>query len=200
MLSAAPALAHPHVFADASAGFTFDGPRLTGVRIVWLYDAFTTLVLYDQLTLDEDGDGLLDDADLARVAKSETTWEPGYEGDTYLFAGDRKLPMGRPENGSARMVGDRVEVSFDLPLAEPLDLTAPVELRLYDPVYYYDYTLTTVLPSDLPTTCHAEAIPFEPSAADSQVQAMLAQLSAEEVPEDQNIGARFADRLRLTCG
>ena len=109
--AAGSAVAHPHVFVDATPRFVFDGPgRLAGLRITWRYDAFSTLVLYDQLELDRDGDGKLDAQDLERVAKGETDWPPEYEGDTYLWIGGAKVPLARPMNGVARMVGDRVEV------------------------------------------------------------------------------------------
>lgn len=119
-----PAVAHPHVFVDATARFVFDEPgRLAGLRITWRYDAFSTLVLYDQLELDRDrdgdGDGKLDARDLERVAVGETDWPPEYEGDTYLWIGGAKVPLAPSMKGVARMVGDRVEVAFDLPLAAP---------------------------------------------------------------------------------
>lgn len=204
VLSLAPrsALSHPHIFIEASAGFRFDeGGRLTGLRIVWLYDAFTTLVLYDQLSLDADGDGKLDAGDLARIAEGETEWEPGYPGDTYLFQQGRPVALGQPEHGSARMVGDQVEVSFDLPLAAPLALKpGGASLKLYDPSYYYDYTLPTMLtPDPLPAGCTGALIRFKPDDADNRIRQQLAALSREQIPDDPNIGARFADELRLTC-
>lgn len=197
------AAAHPHVFVDASAGFRFDAQgRMTGLHIVWLYDAFTTLNLYVQLSLDADGDGALDDEDLARIAHGETDWPPDYAGDTYLFQDGTPVALARPENGSARMVGDRVEVSFDLPLARPLAVNGhQTGLKLYDPEYFYAYTLKEALvPSPLAAGCRSGLIPFRPDAADAATQRQLAALSVEQIPDDPEIGARFADELRLTCG
>ncbi|WP_138464230.1 DUF1007 family protein [Poseidonocella sp. HB161398] len=196
------AAAHPHVFVDASAGLRFDAEgRLAGLRITWLYDAFTTLNLYVQLGLDADNDGALDAGDLAKIAEGETDWPPDYPGDTYLFLDGAPVALARPENGTARMEDDRVEVSFDLDLAAPLEVAGhAASLKLYDPEYFYAYTLGTVLDSALPAGCRTEVIPFEPDAADKALRRELAALSAEEVPDDPQIGARFADELRLTCG
>ncbi|PTE20430.1 hypothetical protein C5F48_17495 [Cereibacter changlensis JA139] len=195
-LSAGPVLAHPHVFVDASAAFVFDGDSLTELRITWLYDAFTTLVLYDQLDLDHDRDGKLDAQDLERVAHGETDWPPEYEGDTYLWVGGVKQPLGRPANGVARMVGDRVEVSFDLPLAEARATEGlRASLKLYDPAYYYAYTVVGAAAD----RCEAQVIPFQPDAAERALQEELNALSQEEMPEDPMIGARFADGIALTC-
>lgn len=197
-LSAAPALAHPHVFVDARAGFVLGDGALTGLRITWLYDAFTTLVLYDQLDLDHDRDGKLNAQDLERVAHGETDWAPDYEGDTYLWIGGTKEPLGRPQNGVARMVGDRVEVSFDLPLAtaQPLEGVA-ASLKLYDPGYYYAYTVTGA-EGEVPG-CSVSLIPFQPDAAEQALQEELSALSQEDIPDDPTIGARFADEITLLC-
>ncbi|QUS37078.1 DUF1007 family protein [Falsirhodobacter algicola] len=196
-LLAGPAGAHPHVFVDEVAGFRVEGGMLTGLRVLWRYDAFSTLVLYDQLSLDEDGDGLLDADDLARVAAGETEWPEDYEGDTYLFQGGAKVPLGRPEGASARMVGDRVEVSFDLPLAQPVPAAEGVVLKLYDPLYYYAYTAVGTDPA--PEGCAARIVHFEPDALDRRLQAELARLGTEDMPDDPNIGAHFAEEVHLTC-
>ena len=195
------ARAHPHVFVDATAGFVADAEgRLAALRIVWLYDAFTTLVLYDQLGLDPDGDGQLDAADLAAVAAGETDWPPEYAGDTYLWQGSAPVALGRPVNPVARMVGDRVEIAFDLPLAEPVPLVPGLfSLKLYDPGYYYAYGMQLAAAPTVPAGCRAELIPFRADAATAELQAALSALSAEEVPDDPEIGARFADEIRLTC-
>ena len=67
-----PARAHPHVFVDARTGFIFaDNGQLVALRISWTYDEFTTLVLFDTLNLDQDGDGQLNDADRAAIANAE---------------------------------------------------------------------------------------------------------------------------------
>ncbi|MBL3596103.1 DUF1007 family protein [Rhodovulum sulfidophilum] len=196
------ALAHPHVFIDASAGFRFDDDgRLAKLRIVWLYDAFTTLNLYVQLGLDADGDGKLDEDDLEKIARGETDWPPDYPGDTYLFQNEAPVALGRPQHGTARMIGDRVEVSFDLPLVRPLAVDGQrTSLKLYDPEYFYAYTLKTVLAAgSIPRECRTRLIPFTPDAADAATQKLLASLSVEELPSNPDIGARFADELRLTC-
>lgn len=197
------AWAHPHVFVDASAGLVFDAEgRLSGLRIVWLYDAFSTLNLYVQLDLDTDGDGALDESDLAKIAEGETDWAPDYPGDTYLFQDAAPVALGHPEHGAARMIGDRVEVSFDLPLAEPLPVAGHVtSLKLYDPAYFYAYSLQQVLdPTNLPAGCRPRLIPFQPSAVDEATRQQLAALSIEQLPDNPEIGARFADELRLACG
>lgn len=196
---AGPALAHPHVFVDARAGFAFDaGGRLVSLRISWTYDAFTSLTLFDILDLDKDGDGELDDADRAAIVAGETEWQDDYKGDTYLESAGADVPLGRPINGEASMAEERITVTFDLPLAAPIDVAGEVVLKLYDPNYYYAYTLVGL--DDLSgTRCRADIVPFVPDAATAELQSQLAMLSREEMPEQENVGRLFADQVRLSC-
>lgn len=191
--------AHPHVFVDATAGFRLDGEgRLASLRITWTYDAFTTLLMFDQLDLDPDGDGALDDADRAAIVAGETDWPPEYDGDVHLDLGGAPVPMGRPRDGVAWTEDDRISVAFELPLAAPLADPGGARLRLCDPSYYYSYKVVA-LEEDGPGACTPILSPFEPDEAAAAMQRMLAQLSREETPLQENVGALFADDVMLSC-
>jgi len=88
---AGQASAHPHVFVDVDVGFDINASRLSSLQIVWTYDEFTTLTVFDILDLDADGDGVLNEIDLAKVAGGETDWPPDYNGDVYLEADQRSV-------------------------------------------------------------------------------------------------------------
>lgn len=196
---ASPALAHPHIFVDARTGFVFnEAGQLSALRIQWTYDAFTSLTLFDILDLDKDNDGALDDADRAAIVAGETEWQDDYKGDTYLEAEGAGVPLAKPLNGSAWLADDRISVAFDLPLQTPLDVTGAVLLRLYDPNYYYAYTVVGLEDTEM-GTCIADLRSFEPDAATAELQAQLALLSQEETPEQENVGRLFADEVRLAC-
>ena len=194
--------AHPHVFVTAQAGFLFDADtRLYALRISWRYDAFTTLFLFDVLDLDGDRDGQLTDADLAVVAAAETDWAPGYNGDVHLSVADKNRELGQPENARARMVEGEIVVSFELLLKAPAAMSNQrASLRLYDPSFYYSYTVTVDMDSrKLSQPCMATAIPFEPDSAAAETLELLATLTREETPSDPNVGALFADEVVLEC-
>ncbi|MEM7718561.1 MAG: DUF1007 family protein [Pseudomonadota bacterium] len=195
---AGPAAAHPHVFVDAKAGFVMSEGELTGLRITWTYDAFTTLTLFDILDLDKDGDGLLDDADRAAIVAGETEWAEDYKGDTYLAMSGVDVPLGRPRDGAAFMAEDRITVSFELPLAAPQSVDDTVVLRLYDPNYYYAYSVVGLEDMAL-DDCEASVIPFVAGNATAELQTKLALLSREETPEQADVGRLFADQIVLTC-
>jgi ABC-type uncharacterized transport system substrate-binding protein len=193
------AVAHPHVFIEVQAGFRFDTEgRLVSLEVTWTYDAFTSLMLFDILELDKDGDGQLNDEDRAMIVKGETDWPEGYEGDTYLEANGLPVALTRPVDGSAWMADDRVGLAFDLPLQAPFDPANDLVLRFYDPSFYYAYEVVA-LEGALPDGCRTEIIPFEPDAALAELQQKLAALSREETPEQENVGRLFADEVWLRC-
>ena len=198
-----PAKAHPHVFIDARTGFLFGTEgQLAAIRISWTYDEFTTLILFESLNLDQDGDGQFNDADRAAVIDGETDWDPEYKGDVYLEVAGQDYPLGRPEAAAVTLENNQVEVSFDLPLSQPVRIDdTPVFLRLYDPIFYYSYTiLPAIAPDDLPEGCQARIVSFEPNVVESALQEELTALSREETPIQDNVGRLFSDEVRLKCG
>ncbi|EBA02264.1 hypothetical protein RB2150_09724 [Rhodobacterales bacterium HTCC2150] len=42
-------------------------------------------------------------------------------------------------------------------------------------------------------------MPFNPDAQDLDLKAALAKISREETPENDQVGALFADRISVTC-
>lgn len=193
------AMSHPHVFVEARAGFQFDTEgRLVGLKVTWTYDAFTSLMLFDILDLDKDGDGALDDADRAAIVAGETDWQEGYNGDTYLEMNGVPVDLSRPVEGSAWMKDDQISLAFELPLTTSLVTDSDVVLKFYDPRYYYAYDVVA-LTGAVRAGCAAEIIPFEPDAMLADLQEQLAALSREETPKQENVGRLFADEVWLRC-
>lgn len=202
LVSRLPANAHPHIFVDANAGFVFnDAGGLVGVRVFWLYDTYTTLFLYDSLDLDKDRDGVLNKADLEKIRHGETTWDPGYEGDTYLWIDSKKQILSRPQETSVHVVMDRIGVSFELHLPTPQDMAGrSASLKLYDPSYYYAYSIPGEARILRPASgCHVWVNHFDPDTQMAILQKELSALSTEEMPEDLNIGAKFVEEIALQC-
>ncbi len=200
MVSGSAAMSHPHVFIDARAGFQFDADgRLVSLEVTWTYDAFTSLLLFDILDLDKDGDGKLNDADRAMIVAGETDWPEGYVGDTYLELNGASVALTRPVDGAAWLADDKVTLTFDLPLANPLVTDGDLVLKFYDPTYYYAYEVVALDGAPQPG-CTTEIIPFEPDEALADLQEQLAALSREETPTQEDVGRLFADQVWLRCG
>ncbi|WP_369835072.1 DUF1007 family protein [Donghicola sp. XS_ASV15] len=194
--------AHPHVFVDVTGSFVMnENGQLEAIRIHWLYDAFTTLMAMQNLGLDADNDGKLDEADLRRFAEAETDWAPEYEGDTYLYIDGEKVKLSAPQEARAEGPGDQIGVGFTLALDEPVEMNSrKATLKLYDPIYFYSYAVTPQSSVEGPIgDCNFEIIPFDPDQELAKLQSQLQALSQEETPEDPNVGAQFAETLELTC-
>jgi ABC-type uncharacterized transport system substrate-binding protein len=99
------------------------------------------------------------------------------------------------------MTGDRISVQFELPLRSPLDLSAGgAILRLYDPTYYYSYSVVRHTdPAAGTNPCHVEIRPFQPSFSTATLQSKLAALSREDIPDQPDVGRLFADEIIVTC-
>ena len=202
VLAQGPASAHPHIFVDAKAGFHIaeDG-SLTGLYISWTYDPFTTLFLFDALDLDRDKDGQLNDDDYAAILRGETEWADGYVGDIYLEVNEKVQPHLRPVDAKADYSNDQITIRFDLPLAEPVNVPGQdVSLRLYDPNFYYAYSVVEITnPVPMPTACEAWIYAFEPDAVTGDLLVALGTLSREETPEQADVGRLFSDEVVLSC-
>lgn len=62
ILALAGAEAHPHVFIDTGLTFRFDGEgRLGAVSVVWAFDDFSSMLMVEDMEMDQDGDGVLTD-------------------------------------------------------------------------------------------------------------------------------------------
>ena len=81
------AAAHPHVFIDTGLEFIVDDAgQLTHVRVTWVYDEFYSLLVLEDMKLDQDADGVLTDAEEQVLAGFDAQWVEGYNGDLVVQA------------------------------------------------------------------------------------------------------------------
>jgi len=203
MLGGERASAHPHVFLDGGAHFIFDDQgRLSAIRVIWEYDAFATLFILETLEVDGDADGVLTEEETAKVLADQMTWEGGFEGDSYLWHANTKLSLAGPENGTASLTESRLTVTFERALETPIDPGAhEVLVKLYDPTYYFAYFATHEprIEGQAPETCRARIELFEPDSSLAALQSSLSLLETDETPEQEDVGALFADRIVMLC-
>ena len=150
-----PALAHPHLFLDTGLNPVFNAQgQLAGVRVIWVYDEFYSLVLVEDNGLDGDGDGRLNAEEGAVLAGFDQRPEEGFTGTTAVYLGDMALPLSEPFQPRVTMEAGRI-ISTHLRLLDtPLDLDGPVYLRTFDPTYYaaFDLSLTPRIEGSAPCT------------------------------------------------
>lgn len=200
---ASPASAHPHVFVDATVEVLTEAGAVTGVRLLWTYDDFFSLMLTEDLSIDGDGDLVLTDAEAAELAASVTDWPADYEGDLMVSFGGSVLALAPRADHGAAFADGRVIESHRRPLVTPAPATAgPVTVEVFDPYYYVAYTVTAVSVTGDPS-CRADLIRADLVAAQAEVDATWAGLdwaSAAPDVELPPIGAAFSDRVEVRCG
>lgn len=198
-------VAHPHVFVDGGVDFIFDdtGASLQTVSVTWRYDAFETLFMLSNMGVSPEPGQDFSPDDRRRAEAMLSEFAPDFDGSAHLTVAGVPVALEWPRDLSARMVGDRLEVSFLRDLAAPLASAGPlrIDVGFYERTYYFAFSLT-----DAPTfenaqdRCSITIALFEDTEQTAEMRAALARLSREEEPENSTAGAVFADRMVVQCG
>ncbi|MEO0372883.1 MAG: DUF1007 family protein, partial [Pseudomonadota bacterium] len=99
-----------------------------------------------------------------------------------------------------QVLDGRIQAVFERELQVPLHLNGlSAELAFYEATYFFAFKITDAPQLLGNTPCAARVIPFAADPNDSTLLAKLASLSREEVPENENVGQLFADRIALKC-
>lgn len=199
-LLASVATAHPHMFVDAQSTLVVDGDgRLTAVRTALVIDPLTTQYVLEQYDLGFDAD--LTEDDQSAIARGMVEGLQLYAFFTEITRDGAPVAFKDAAVSDVQLHGDLLAAALELTLDEPLPLAgAPVEIALFDPTYFA--AVTTLGPPVLPEAlgaCAVDFTRFEPQSLDAVTLLELSRLSREETPSEPRIGARFADRSRLTC-
>ncbi|HMQ92551.1 MAG TPA: DUF1007 family protein [Amaricoccus sp.] len=200
LLAQAPAAveAHPHIFIDGGVGFVFDKQgRLATLEVTWIYDAMTSLLMLDDLGID--GAAPLGSRDRERLAAYQTTWEAGFDGDSFLWDGDRPIALSGPLEPAAEIRDGLVVITFGRTVETPFRPGPETVAEIYDPTYFTAYAVTeTPRLEGRADGCHAEVVPFRPTASLRPLLDRLGAVPIDETP-DEALGRLFADKVRLTC-
>jgi polyphosphate kinase len=202
-LAAGPALAHPHVFIDATVEVIFDDQgRAAALRIGWTYDDLFSMMIVEDRALDPDYDGVLTDDAVAQLSGFDMQWDPGFPGDTYPLLDGQPLPLGPPQDWTAGYDGLRITSTHVRPFLTPVEVGAtPLIVQVYDPSFYTSYVIagTPVLTGR--DDCAVQVFEPDLAAADEILMAALAEMagSAELEGEFPAIGAAYAQEARVTC-
>jgi ABC-type uncharacterized transport system substrate-binding protein len=196
------AIAHPHVFVQAQVELVVEEGMLTGVRLKWIYDDFFSLLMTEDLQIDPDGDLVLTAEEEQMLSASVTDWPADYAGDLYLVQGSAPLRLGPRQDHHATLEDGLVVEHVLMPLADPVDASVAVDVRVYDPFYYIAYSVVGDLVVTGDPNCRASYRPADLNAAYALVDELLYGRPASDVGPDEQfpeVGVHFADTVTLTC-
>lgn len=203
LMMASPALAHPHVFVDAQIApqFAADG-RIEAIKVTWTYDDLYSLMILEDHALDQDGDGLLTEAEIAELQGFDSHWPEDFPGNTYVLVAGQPQALGRPTAWTASYGDGKLTSTHVRQLTEPLrPEAAALVVKNYDPEHYYAYAILAAAPEGQAAGCAAQIIPYDPVAADAALSAASDAFIAADTSDAPypQIGAYFSDRVEVLC-
>ena len=200
-----PAVAHPHVWITMRTGILFDGAGLiSGLNMDWTFDATYTKMAVEGM--DSNGDGVLDDNELAPVTKNNLLVLKDYDYFTKVIFGGKAVALGDVANYGQVFGNNKLAMHFHLPFKSPVDpRQGPVKLQIYDPDFFVDLEYDKVSPFKLvgkpPSGCKAELAAAATGATIDKTRQMLAGKGTDWKPENgEDFGSMFAQSLDVKCG
>lgn len=203
LLATAPQ-AHPHIFIDTGLTGIVDGQgRLTHVRIVWEYDALYSLLVTEDMGLDDDYDGQLTDAETDRLNGFDMQWIEGFNGDLVMRAGGEPVVLSGPTDTAARLQDGKIITEHTRALAAPIDLSgAQLSIKPFDNTFYTAYDVTKPVALEGIEGCEIKLFAPVMTEALSELRQVLAGLPVDQDPADigmADAGEKFATDIRISC-
>jgi ABC-type uncharacterized transport system substrate-binding protein len=197
-LASAPALAHPHVWVTMKSELVYapDG-AITGVRHAWSFDEmFSTFATQGIETKKK---GVFTREELAPLAEVNVTSLKEYEYFNYAKVNGKKTPFVDPKEYWLEFKDSVLTLHFVLPLQTPVK-AKDVELEIYDPSYFVDFTFAEKDPVALagaPAQCKLTmARPQDMNMAQSQ---RLGESFFSQLGQGSAFGAQFANKISVKC-
>ncbi|KEJ89709.1 DUF1007 family protein [Sulfitobacter donghicola] len=202
-LIAAPLAAHPHIFINTGLKFLIDEEnRLTHVQIIWEYDELYSLLVTEDMGLDEDYDGVLSASDRIALTGFDMNWVQGFNGDLVAEMNGAVLALSGPTSPTAELTDGKIITSHMRAVKSSPVMDAPVIVRPYDGTYYTAYEVGLDVGVQGRNGCNVNLNAPDIGGALAMTKAELAAL-----PEDMDmeaaglgdIGRRFATEVTVTC-
>lgn len=197
-LSPSVAVAHPHVFVDTGLKIILgeDG-FVQGVEVSWAYDALYSMLTFEDMGLDSDYDGRLNENEIGFLAGFDLNWIEGFEGDLYLESAGAPIALGAPEGRGVQIEDARIVSTHYRPLTDPVPASGVI-LRAYDPTFYTAYDLTRGVTVD--GGCAVEVTPADLNEAYTLVEELLYATPAADAEDNfPEVGQAFADTVVIQC-
>jgi ABC-type uncharacterized transport system substrate-binding protein len=161
----------------------------------WSYDELYSLLVLEDMELDDDYDGVLTEAEVQALHGFDMNWVEGFAGDLYATRGGDALQLGPPQPRATSFDNGKITTRHFRALSD--GATQRVTLRAYDPSFYTAYDLTGGVHA--PAGCTVTIEKPDLDAAYAKVEKKLEGMPPD--PEDYPaVGDLFADTVVVTCG
>lgn len=200
LASTAPAVVHPHVFAEARLDVVVNpDSTVKSLRHLWRFDdLFSSTVLVE---FDQNADLKLDDTELQEVSKTVYASLADYNYFQIVTVEGKDVAMKPPAQLMANYENDQLIILFESEPKDPLVLKGKVGFGVYDPTFYtaIDYVDDgNMAVKDMPAGCTRQVIRPDPDEAIAQNQASLTDEFFTD-PTGTDMSKIFATKLELTC-
>ncbi|MEN0000181.1 MAG: DUF1007 family protein [Pseudomonadota bacterium] len=195
-----PALAHPHVFAEARLEVVAtDSGMLEELRHVWRFDElFTSTVIFE---FDANTDNRLDGGELAEVANVVTTSIADFNYFQSVIVKDDNIDIAPIDDMLVDVVDGQLIMIFTSRTVAPVRLADNPAFSVYDPTFYTSiefYTDEDMQLLNAPVGCGFDKIVPDPEEAIAQNQASLTDAWFSD-PEGNDLSRIFATRMEIRC-
>ncbi len=198
-----PAMAHPHVFIDTGLEFIVDeAGQLTHVRVTWAYDEFYSLLILEDMKLDQDADGVLTEDEQKFLSGFDAQWVEGYNGDLVVFSDATLVPLSGPLEAHATTEDGRIVTSHLRAVEGGAVSATSLTAKAYDETFYTAYEVTRPVTVSSPVSCDVSRIEPDIDGQLAQMQAFLKTLDADYDLEENDIplvGESFATEIFVSC-
>lgn len=207
LTTAGTAQAHPHIWITAKAEVAYGaGGRVTGIRHAWTFDASYSAFVTQGL--DANGDGKLSPEELGGLAAENTANLSEFGYFTKLKVGGKDQVFAEPVEPRMVMDGDKLTLSFLLPLKAPAAQGRGVAaLEVYDPTYFVAFSLSEAAdvarlvdaPAGCATTVTRAKSDAAPAANPAAAKPGMSEAFFEALTNASTYGAQFANRILVAC-
>lgn len=198
-----PALSHPHVFIDTGLEFIVDeAGHLTHIRVTWAYDEFYSLLVLEDMNLDQDADGILTKSEEERLSGFDMQWVEGYDGDLVLTKDGALVALSGPLEPSATTEDGRVVTTHMRAVEGDAILATGLSAKAFDESFYTAYEITRPVTVTGPALCRVDRNDPDIDGQLAQMQAFLLTLDADYDLEENDIplvGENFATEILVSC-
>ena len=198
LAAAGVAQAHPHVWVTMTSELVYapDG-AVTGVRHAWAFDDMFSAFATQGIETKQKG--VFTREDLAPLAQVNVDSLKDFDYFTSARANGKKAEFNGPADYWLEYKNEVLVLHFTLPFKAPVKAQR-LDLEIYDPTYFVDFTLAEKDPVKLvnaPAQCKLTVV--QPTDASASANAPANEQFFDSLDAASNYGAQFANKISVKC-